>query len=27
VPGLVLCSVIGFVRTLQHLGLIAKEEV
>ncbi|WP_310611742.1 TRAP transporter small permease [Limnohabitans sp.] len=27
VPGLVLCSVIGFVQTLQHLGLIAKEEV
>ena len=27
VPGLVLCTVIGFVQTLQHLGLIAKEEV
>lgn len=27
VPGLVLCSVIGLVQTLQHLGLIAKEEV
>ncbi len=27
VPGLVLCSVIGFAQTLQHLGLIAKEEV
>jgi hypothetical protein len=27
VPGLVLCSVIGFVQTLQHLGLIAKETV
>ena len=27
VPGLALCSVIGFVQTLQHLGLIAKEEV
>jgi TRAP-type C4-dicarboxylate transport system permease small subunit len=27
VPGLVLCSVIGFVQTLQHLGLIAKEDV
>ena len=27
VPGLVLCSVIGLVQTLQHLGLIAKEDV
>ena len=27
VPGLVLCTVIGFVQTLQHLGLIAKENV
>ena len=27
VPGLALFSVIGFVQTLQHLGLIAKEEV
>jgi TRAP-type C4-dicarboxylate transport system permease small subunit len=27
VPGLVLCSVIGGVQTLQHLGLIAKEDV
>jgi len=27
VPGLVLCTVIGFVQTLQHLDLIAKEEV
>ncbi len=27
VPGLVLCTVIGFVQTLQHLGLIAKEEL
>jgi hypothetical protein len=27
VPGLALCSVIGLVQTLQHLGLIAKEEV
>jgi TRAP-type C4-dicarboxylate transport system permease small subunit len=27
VPGLVLCSVIGFVQTLQHLGWIAKENV
>jgi TRAP-type C4-dicarboxylate transport system permease small subunit len=27
VPGLVLCSVIGFVQTLQHLGLIAKDAV
>jgi len=27
VPGLVLCSVIGLVQTLQHLGLMTKEEV
>jgi TRAP-type C4-dicarboxylate transport system permease small subunit len=27
VPGLALCTVIGFVQTLQHLGLIAKENV
>ncbi len=27
VPGLVLCSVIGLVQTLQHLGLIAKEDI
>ena len=27
VPGLVLCSVIGLVQTLQHLGLIAKGNV
>jgi TRAP-type C4-dicarboxylate transport system permease small subunit len=27
VPGLALCSVIGFVQTLQHLGLMAKENV
>jgi TRAP-type C4-dicarboxylate transport system permease small subunit len=27
VPGLVLCSVIGLVQTLQHLGLVAKENV
>ena len=27
VPGLVLCTAIGGVQTLQHLGLIAKEEV
>lgn len=26
-PGLVLCSVIGLVQTLQHLGWIAKENV
>lgn len=26
VPGLVLCTLIGLVQTLQHLGLIAKEE-
>jgi hypothetical protein len=27
VPGLALCWVIGLVQTLQHLGLIAKEDV
>ena len=27
VPGLVLCSVIGLVQTLQHLGWMAKENV
>ena len=27
VPGLVLCTVIGGVQTLQHLGLMAKENV
>lgn len=27
VPGLALCSVIGLVQTLQHLGLMTKEEV
>jgi hypothetical protein len=27
VPGLVLCSVIGFIQTLQHLDLIEKEKV
>jgi TRAP-type C4-dicarboxylate transport system permease small subunit len=27
VPGLVLCTVIGFVQTLQHLGLMAKDDV
>lgn len=27
VPGLVLCSVIGLIQTMQHLGLIAKEDV
>ena len=27
VPGLVLCSVIGLVQTLQHLGLMTKEAV
>jgi TRAP-type C4-dicarboxylate transport system permease small subunit len=27
VPGLALCSVIGFVQTLQHLGLMTKENV
>jgi TRAP-type C4-dicarboxylate transport system permease small subunit len=27
VPGLALCTVIGFVQTLQHLGLIAKENL
>jgi TRAP-type C4-dicarboxylate transport system permease small subunit len=27
VPGLVLCSVIGLVQTLQHLGLVAKENL
>ena len=27
VPGLALCSVIGLVQTLQHLGLVAKESV
>jgi TRAP-type C4-dicarboxylate transport system permease small subunit len=27
VPGLVLCAVIGFVQTLQHLGLMPKENV
>jgi TRAP-type C4-dicarboxylate transport system permease small subunit len=27
VPGLVLCSVIGLVQTLQHLGLIARDAV
>lgn len=27
VPGLVLCTVIGFVQTLQHLGWVTKEEV
>ena len=27
VPGLVLCAVIGFVQTLQHLGLMTKETV
>jgi TRAP-type C4-dicarboxylate transport system permease small subunit len=26
VPGLVLCTVIGFVQTLQHLGLLAKDD-
>jgi TRAP-type C4-dicarboxylate transport system permease small subunit len=27
VPGLVLCTVIGLVQTLQHLGLMTKETV
>lgn len=27
VPGLVLCTLIGLVQTLEHLGLIAKEDV
>jgi TRAP-type C4-dicarboxylate transport system permease small subunit len=27
VPGLALCTVIGFVQTLQHLGLTSKEHV
>ena len=27
VPGLVLCTVIGFVQTLEHFGLISKENV